>query len=134
MGAERFAGSIGNPAFSLADAQAYMCMIVDALARQKRDAVVASISVAEMTSWPIKRDEAKAYDGTDASAPMLAIEAQARLITTAALVAKVSAKAAALSQLEAQIAGVSGRHCDAIKALQTFDAVADYDYSGGWPV
>ena len=131
MGIERFDQAVVT---NLQDAQRYMCTLVEQMAKAKRDSVIAAFSAGEMTSWPIKRDEAKAYDGTDASAPMLAIEAQARLITTAALVAKVSAKAAALSQLEAQIAGVSGRHCDAIKALQTFDAVADYDYSGGWPV
>lgn len=120
--------------YTLADARAEITARIDALAKAKRDAVVASISPAEMASWSIKRAEAAAYDGTDASAPFLAAEASARGVTTAALVNKVTEKGAMLSGLEAAISGTSGRHGDAVKALVTFESIAAYDYSSGWPV
>lgn len=123
----------------LADAQAARTAECDRLAKAKRDAVVANISAAEMASWPIKRAEAKAYQAagaaaTDADAPNLAIEATARGITTATLVTKVLAKSAMLSQLEAGIAGINGKHNDAIASLTTSDAVEAYDITAGWPV
>lgn len=120
--------------YTLDDARSEVTERIDAMAKAKRDAVVASISPAEMASWSIKRAEAAAYDGTDASAPFLAAEAAARGVTTAALVAKVTQKGAMLSGLEAAISGTSGRHGDAVKALDTFEAIAAYDYSTGWPV
>lgn len=131
---DEFMAQIIVDAFSLADAQAEVIAEIDALAKAKRDAVVAAISPAEMASWPIKRTEAAAFDGTDASAPFLAAEAAARGVATIVLVEKVQNKGAALSGLEAAISGVSGRHCDAVKALYSFAAIADYDYSTGWPV
>lgn len=121
-------------AFSLVDARAEVLAMIDALAKAKRDSVVAAISPAEMASWPIKRAEAAAFDGTDASAPFLSAEAAARGVATEVLVEKVRGKGAALSGLEAAISGVSGRHCDAVKALDTFAAIAAYDFTTGWPV
>lgn len=121
-------------AFSIDDAKSEVIAEIDALAKSKRDAVVASISPAEMASWPIKRAEAAAFDGTDASAPFLAAEAAARGVATSTLVEKVLSKGAALSGLEAAISGVSGCHCDAVRALNSFDLIAEYDYSTGWPV
>lgn len=111
---------------------------IDVMAKAKRDSVVAAISAAEMASWSIKRGEAMAYQAagaaaTDADAPNLVIEATARGITTAALVAKVLVKTAVLSTLEAQIAGTCGKHQDAIAAL-SIDLVATYDITTGWPV
>lgn len=134
MGKERFAGAINNPSFSLDDAKEYMCALVDSRAKQVRDAIIAGYSAGEMASWPIKIAEAKSYNGADASAPNLAAEAVARGVSTQVLVDKVLAKASMLAQGEAQTAGANGRHRDAIKALADFDAVADYDYSIGWPV
>lgn len=121
-------------AYSLDQAKAAKIAEVDRLAKSKRDQVVADISPAEMAAWSIKRAEAQGYDGTDASAPTLVMEAQVRGVATAEIVAKVQTKAAQLGWLEAQISGVNGRHNDAIKALTDFPSVAAYDYATGWPV
>lgn len=120
--------------WTVADASAEVVAMIDAHARALRDGVVAGISSAEMASWTLKREQALAYDGTDASAPMLALEASSRGVPTSAVVARVLAKAAALSQLEAHIAGAAGKHGDAVKALATHAEVLAYDWSGGWPL
>lgn len=129
---------------TVADALAGLKRDVDLLAKKKRDAVVADISAAEMASWPIKRAEALAYRAagqaaTDADAPNLAAEAQARATTPAALVDKVLAKSATLSALEAAIAGACGKHQDALTALAadqnaTVASLEAYDISTGWPL
>lgn len=121
-------------AFPLASAKAEVCARIDRLAKAKRDAIVADFSPAEMASWPIKREEARQYVGIDANVPTLAAEAVARGVGTQVIVDKVLAKSATLLALEAQIAGTNGRHADAINALETFDAVALYDFATGWPV
>ncbi|HRD94173.1 MAG TPA: hypothetical protein PK201_13705 [Accumulibacter sp.] len=120
--------------WTVADASAEVVAMIDAHARALRDGVVAGISSAEMASWTLKREQALAYDGTDASAPMLALEASSRGVPTSAVVARVLAKAAALSELEAHIAGAAGKHGDAVKALATHAEVLAYDWSGGWPL
>lgn len=122
--------------YPLAACQAEIMSQIDAHAKALRDGVVADISAAEMASWTIKQREAAAWQasGIDADAPMLALEAQARGTTVAVLAGKVLAKAAQLSTLEAMIAGTCGRHCDAVKALDTFAAVLAYDWHSGWPI
>lgn len=120
--------------WTVADASAEVVAMIDAHARALRDGVVAGISSAEMAGWTLKREQAVAYDGTDASAPMLALEAASRGVPTSAVVGRVLAKAAALSQLEAHIAGAAGKHGDAVKALVTHAEVLAYDWSGGWPL
>jgi hypothetical protein len=35
--------------------------------------------------------------------------------------------------LEADIAGVAGRHCDAVRACTTFADLLAYDWRAGWP-
>lgn len=122
-------------AYTLADAQAYKCAEVDAYAKQLRDKVIKTYSAGEMASWPIKVAEAVKFlaTGQVADAPMLAIEATARGTTMANLADRVSAKALAFAGLEATIAGVSGKHCDAIKACDTFEQVSAYDFNAGWP-
>lgn len=134
----------GNPvaaqaiidSYPLADTRAEVCARINAHARALRDAAVAGISPAEMAGWAIKRAEAAAYtaSGNAADAPVLAAEAAARGVTLSAIVLRVSANALALAMLEAAIAGVSGKHRDAVNALGTFGAVLGYDYSAGWPV
>ncbi|EXI92149.1 MAG: hypothetical protein AW12_00800 [Candidatus Accumulibacter sp. BA-94] len=120
--------------WTVADARAEVVAMIDARARALRDGVVAGISSAEMASWALKREQSLAYDGTDESAPMLALEASSRGVPTSAVVDRVLAKAAALSQLEAHIAGAAGKHGDAVKALATHAEVVAYDCSGGWPL
>lgn len=121
--------------YTLADAKAYKCDEVSAKAKFLRDKAVRSISAGEMASWSIKLSEAAkfAITGKDADAPMLTAEATARGITAAEIVAKVGGNAARFAGLEALIGGVDGKHRDAIKALTTFEEVASYDFSAGWP-
>lgn len=121
--------------YTLDDAKAHKSAQVSELAKRLRDRVIRTISAGEMASWPIKLAEAAKYalTGQDADAPMLAAEAAARGITLAALVAKVGGNATTFAGLEAAIAGADGAHRDSIKALDTFDAVAAYDFSTGWP-
>lgn len=121
--------------YSLADCQAEIVARIDAHAKAMRDAVVANISPAEMASWSIKQAEAAAYgvSGLVSDAPMLAIEAEARGVDLATLVAKVVGKGGALSQIEATIAGVSGKHVDAVKSLASFATVLSYDWLTDWP-
>lgn len=93
-----------------------------------RNKATTGTSPAEMASWPLKLAEANAGGGS-----LLALEAQYRGISEAALVAKILASAAQLSALEAQIAGVSGLHADAIEALTTIEEVRSYNMISGWP-
>ena len=113
---------------TLAEAQADRSAAVDLIAASLRDKATDGVSPAEMSSWPLKLAAANAGGG-----PMLALEAQYRGVTEAALIALVLDSAAQLSQLEAVIAGVSGRHRDAINALTTIGEVCNYDMRAGWP-
>lgn len=100
--------------------------------------MVAGISPAEMSSWPIKRAEAIAWSADNAApTPLLSAESAARGMALANLVAKVLANSANLLALEAAIAGNCGKHCDALDALAANGTVADveeYNISTGWPV
>lgn len=134
MGAERFAGSIGNSSFSIADAQTARCNDVYAVAKRLFDLAIADNSRGELAAWPLLVQEATAYQASPAaSVPNLTPEAQARGCTVADLAQRVLSNAAQYQALRAQIAGVSGKHRDAINALTDFDAIADYDFSLGWP-
>ena len=114
---------------TLEEAQANRSAVVDLVAASLRDQITAGTSPAEMSSWPIKLDEANAGGG-----PMLTLEAGYRGITEAALVQLVLDKAQQLSTLEAQIAGVSGMHNDTIRAMTTIEEVVNYDMRADWPV
>lgn len=110
-----------------------------ALATRKRNQIVTGVSAGEMASWPIKREQAYAYlaqgvAATDQDAPALAEEAAARGTTTLEIVNRVAANAENLLTLESQIAGVSGRHRDAIDLMLTLSELAEYDITTGWPV
>ena len=113
---------------TLAEAQANRIAVVDLAAASLRDRVTAGISAAEMSSWPLKLNEANAGGG-----PMLTLEAGYRGISESSLVTLVLDKAQQLSMLEAQIAGVAGRHNDAIEALTTIEEVCSYDMRSDWP-
>jgi predicted P-loop ATPase len=122
--------------YPVATAADYVCKAIEALATAKRNLVVAPYSPGEMASWPIKRAEALAYQasGNAADAPNLSNEATARGITLAALVAKVLADAARFAGVESAIAGTSGKHRDAVRALATHADIMAYDYTTGWPL
>jgi hypothetical protein len=123
-------------AYPVADAATYVCKQVDALATAKRNAVIAGYSPGEMASWPIKRAEAMAFQasGNAGDAPNLGSEASARGVALSVLVGKVLADAARFAGVEAAIAGASGRHRDAVRALSTHDQVMGYDFTNGWPL
>lgn len=121
--------------YSLSDAKAAKSLAVSLHAKALRDKVTRNIADGEMASWPIKRDEAREYSaaGELAQCPELRKEAAARGIPLAQLVAKVNGNAARFMGAETAIGGTDGKHRDAIAALATFEAVAAYDYSTGWP-
>jgi hypothetical protein len=121
--------------FTLAQAKAARCAEVSLYSGVVRDRFMAGKSAAEMASWPLKVAQAVTYtaSGDASQVPMLAIEAQARGVTLSTLVAKVNANAQAFSALEATIAGIDGKHRDAIMALDSFAAVASYNIAAGWP-
>ncbi|SEN74347.1 hypothetical protein [Nitrosomonas marina] len=108
---------------------------VDAHATMLRNKAVDGVSPGEMASWPIKKAEAESYSLTldPADAPTLNIEATARGVSLQSIVDRVIENSAALTGLEAQIAGVSGMHKDAIEAMQDFSAIVSYNYKTGWP-
>jgi len=105
---------------------------IEAHAAGLRQAVVGQTSPAEMASWAIKRTEALALS-SGGDAPMLKAEAEARGVPLAALADKVLEKAALFASAEAAISGAAGRHADAVKRLDTAEAIVDYDYLAGWP-
>ena len=90
---------------------------IDLHAKSLRDRVVALISPAEMSSWPIKQKQAEAFalSGLESDAPMLVKEAGFRKCSTAELVGMVLAKAEQLSDLEATISGECGRRQDLLR-------------------
>lgn len=122
-------------AWPLAAAIAERCAEVEAIACSHREAAVVGVSPAEMASWPIKRAEALAWQAAPGAAamPMLTAEAVARQVNVEVIAGRVLANAAALADLEATIAGVSGRHRDALRAMTSFGEVAAYDIQIGWP-
>ena len=121
--------------YTLAQAVAHRQAECLAIAKRLRDRAVAGISAGEMAGWPIKLAEARAYaaDPANAQTPMLAAEAAARGVTVADLVGKVGCNSARFAALEAAIGGADGRHRDALSKLSSFEAVADYDLTAGWP-
>jgi hypothetical protein len=121
--------------YTLANCQDEIKGTIDTLAAKKRNSVVGSTSPAEMASWSLKIQEAHAYLANNTAAtPMLTPEANARGVTVFALAQKVVANNNQLAGIEAAIAGVSGKHRDAVGATTTFQAALAYDYSTGWPV
>ena len=122
-------------AWTVADSAAYVGSQVIAYAKALRDKVVAPISSGEMASWPIKAAEAAKFAATGdlTQAPLLMAEAEARNATVSTLAAQVGANARKFLALEAGIAGTDGKHRDALKACTSFDDIAAYNWSTGWP-
>jgi hypothetical protein len=122
--------------YTLAQAIAYRQAECLSIAKALRDRVIAGISAGEMAGWPIKLAEARAFaaDPAGAQTPMLAAEAAVRGVTVADLVAKVGGNSTRFAALEAAIGGADGRHRDTLAAMTTFDDVAAYDLTTGWPV
>ena len=120
--------------FTLDQAKAEIKAKVTTLAKAIRDKIVSGTSPGEMASWPIKFAEASAYSANpSAVTPMLTTEATQRGVTVESIAVRVTVNAVILGRIEANIAGTQGRHNDNLKALTTFDDVAAYDFSTGWP-
>lgn len=122
-------------AFTLEEAKRHKCRAVAAKAKELRDVAISAYSPGEMASWPIKLSEAAAYTATrdESVAPMLMAECRIRGITLDEMMNKVGSNASEFSRLEVMISGIDGKHRDAINALGSFEAVAGYDFSAGWP-
>lgn len=114
-----------QPAPTLEQRRTQVSQAIDLHAKELRDNVVQLISPAEMSSWPIKQAEAKAFvaSGNDADAPMLVAEAGYRQVTTAELVDMVLAKAQQLAGLEAMISGECGRRQDILRTLDDIEMI-----------
>jgi hypothetical protein len=112
------------------------CADVEVIAADLRARIVAPASPAEMASWTEKLRQARAFDASalDGDAPMLALEAQVRGLSTSDIVARVLRNADGYQRAEAAIAGASGRHRDALRALQRVADVLAYDIFAGWPM
>lgn len=108
-------------------------LAVEAIAAEQRRVATSPSSPSEMASWTEKARQARAYDGTDDSAPMLALEGLARGTTTKDIVDRVLRNAEDLTRIEAVIAGTSGRHKDALRTRPTAEEIAAYDIGRGWP-
>ena len=119
---------------TLTEAQAEKSALVENLAGEIRRRVTGRATAAEMASWNVKAAQAKAFaaSGNPADAPQLAAEAEARGVTLQAIVDRVTSNATLYLQAEATIAGVKGKHKDAIAALADAGAVMAYDITQGW--
>lgn len=116
---------------------------IDEYAKELRLKAAGGVSP-EQASWAIKSAQAQKYAVTNdpLDAPLLNAEAQYRGDTLQSIVDRVLANANGLLDMEAKIAGVAGKHKDAVAALQVdnpieadFLAVRDYDYKSDpeWP-
>jgi len=139
-------GGLGDPereaeaqaiinAYTVAEAKAWLKRQVADRARQQQDAFLLSenYSAGEASTWPIKRSEASQSNPNASNCPLLAAEAQASGRPLASVVARVKQNSDAFSAYAAKCAGNRGKHQDAIDQLTTFEQVAAYDYSAGWP-
>lgn len=141
-------GGLGDPAreadaqaiidaYTVAEAKAWLKTQVADRARDVQDAFIAArcYSVGEAASWPVKLSQARAYQasGKPTDAPMLQAESAASGRTLADVASRVLNNGDAFSAFTAQCAGNRQKHQDAIDALTTFEQVATYDYSTGWP-
>jgi len=117
-------------AYAISDAVQSVNDRIDAFAKVLRDKFVKAISPAEMASWTIKYNEAKAFQasGLASDAPTLQSEAGFRGVTIAGLATRVIANYNIMTARETKIAGNAGKHKDAVKALGSFAAVNGYDW------
>ncbi len=116
--------------FTLADAKAAVGDCIDAEAKRIRAKALKAVDPSEMAAWATKYAEAKALQagGPPADAVNLQAEADFRGITLTQLATKVVQKFNQTANREAKIAGLAGKHKDAVTALGSFAAVNSYDW------
>lgn len=121
--------------YTLDDAKRWKSNLIAIFAKELRDKAISLYSPGEMAAWPIKIAEAAKYSVTrnQDDAPMLKTEAFYRNMSLDELITKVNSKAGTFALLEASISGTDGFHRDNVKALNSFDEIASYDYSTRWP-
>lgn len=103
-------------------------------ARTLVDQLTATYSPQEVASFPLKGKEAQAFaeSNNPLDAPWLMAEAQIRGIPLTLLIASVLQKKALFESAMQEIAGMRGKHSDAIDATQSIKEAIAYDWSIGW--
>ncbi len=116
--------------YALADAKASVGDCIDAEAKRIRAKFLKAVDPSEMAAWATKYAEAKALQdgGPVFDAVNLQAEADFRGITLTQLTTKVITKFNQTANREAKIAGLAGKHKDAVTALGSFAAVNSYDW------
>jgi len=126
-------------ALSLESAKASVIEQIYDFARYYYENLTTRYAATEVATWARKQQEATDYfNGTLPPESNLATEATERypeikLEDAIALLAQsVIAKAEQLNFQSNRIAGVRGRHCDAIAVLDSVEDVLAYDWQSGW--
>lgn len=120
----------------LADVQEEVIDLIDDWGQRLRARAARGIGPQEAVLIMEKVRQAKAAQasGNPADAPLLVREANRRGISLATLVTKILNKASVWADFEADVAGASGAHADAVRALTTVAAVRAYDWQATlWP-
>lgn len=119
----------------LATAKTKRISEIDAYAAGLRNLVVRGRSAGEMSSWPVKLLESRAWLATadPLQSPTLVLTAQIRGITVTELANRVLGLAEPFLQIEATIDGIRGRHNDVVDACTTVAEIITYDWHSGWP-
>ena len=123
------------PEMSIDEAKNFMIGLFDTHGSKMRDKITYPTSPSEMSSWPIKINEAAKFMSSlnPGDAPILSIEASTRGVPLEALAARVLSNSQQLSTLEAIIAGLVGKHKDTVNAMTNVEEIFNYDWSIGWP-
>ncbi|MDR0770758.1 MAG: hypothetical protein LBE75_06120 [Burkholderiales bacterium] len=102
-----------------------------------RNKIYSGTSMWEAASWSYKFSEAVKITGygpsTTLANPRIWEEAEIRGIDPRELAKIIERKATAFFEMEAKIAGVEGKHCDAIDKLKDVRDVLIYTWLTGWP-
>ncbi|MDR0249829.1 MAG: hypothetical protein LBI35_00705 [Burkholderiales bacterium] len=107
-----------------------------------RNKIYAGTSQWESASWAYKFSEALKIIGygpsttlanIKAANPRLYEEAEIRGMDVRVLAQEIAAKANDFYSIEAEIAGIAGKHSDAVSKLRDVRDVLFYDWRTGWP-
>jgi len=127
---------------TLEEARADIKSAISDYAASLRNKTTLGISPAEIMAWTYKFLEAEKIVGYGAQTTLATIqksnpriweEAEYRGIDARDLAKKIWQKGAAFYKTEAHISGISGKHADAVDALDDVRDVLFYDWLSGWP-
>ncbi|MDP1686878.1 hypothetical protein [Hydrogenophaga sp.] len=120
--------------YTVGEARALRKTEISAHATALRNRVIAGYSAGELASWSLKLGEARAFEASSSAAtPILSVESSMRGVSLESLVQRVLQNGMMFSMAEAAIAGCEGFHRDALDRCATFEEVAAYDFTAGWP-